>query len=90
MLSQSDLDKITRLAQKHNVEIVLLFGSAIEHPPDETNDIDLGVRGLAPGTFFQFYGELMRLLDKPVDLIDLSKDSPFVDHVLSKGVRIYG
>jgi len=40
--------------------------------------------------FFKFYGELYKLLSKPVDLIDLSTRSLFNDLVEENGVRIYG
>ena len=39
----------------------------------ETNDIDIGVKGIEPRLFFKFYEELYKYLPKPVDLVDLSK-----------------
>ncbi|GAG78954.1 unnamed protein product, partial [marine sediment metagenome] len=53
-------------------------------------DIDLAVKGIMPKLFFKFYGELMRNLSKPVDLVDLSKKSLFNQIVEGKGIKIYG
>ena len=76
------------LADKYNVSSIVLFGtSAIS---TAYNDIDIGVTGLAPNLFFKFYGELMRYLSKPVDLVDLTLDSLFNRVVKEKGVIIYG
>jgi hypothetical protein len=43
-----------------------------------------------PNVFFKFYGELMRNLSKPVDLVDLSGKSLFNQIIGEKGVKIYG
>jgi len=56
----------------------------------EYNDIDLAVKGIKPEVFFKFYGELLRSLSKPVDLVDLSKKSLFNQIIEEKGVKIYG
>jgi hypothetical protein len=54
------------------------------------NDIDLAVEGIRPNVFFKFYGELLRSLSKPVDLVDLSRKSLFNRIIEEKGVKIYG
>jgi hypothetical protein len=56
---------------------------------DQPQDIDLGVKGIAP-ELFKFYGELLRQLPRPVDLVDLSVRSMFNRLVEEKGIRIYG
>ena len=89
MISNKDKDTIVKLAKKYNVSTVFLFGSAIK-PSEESNDIDLGVKGIEPRLFFKFYAELYKLLSKPVDLVDLSKKSRFNDLVEEMGLKIYG
>lgn len=54
---------------------------------DESNDIDIGVKGIEPGLFFSFYAELFKNLSKPVDL---PKKSLFVELVEEAGIKIYG
>ena len=89
MITKEDKDTIIRCAKRYNVESVILFGSSTRDDI-ESNDIDIGVKGIEPRLFFKFYAELFRRLPKPVDLVDLSKKSLFNDLVEETGVRIYG
>ncbi len=77
MLTPTEKEIIIRCAKKHGVSQVTLFGSMLEEGRD-ARDIDLGVRGLVPERFFKFWGELLRELGRPVDVVDLSEESKFV------------
>jgi len=88
MITENDKNAIVKLAKKYKVSTIFLFGSAIK-PSEESNDIDLGVKGIEPRLFFKFYAELFKQLSKPVNLIDLSTRSLFNDLVEENGVRIY-
>ncbi len=89
MLTENDKNIIIRYAKKYNVSYVVLFGSSTIKDK-ESNDIDIGVKGIEPRLFFKFYADLFKKLSKPVDLIDLSKKTLFNDLVEENGVRIYG
>ena len=89
MIAEEDKDMIIRCAKRYNVESIILFGSSTRDDI-ESNDIDIGVKGIDPRLFFKFYAELFQRLSKPVDLVDLSKKSLFTDLVEETGVRIYG
>jgi predicted nucleotidyltransferase len=89
MLTKKEKEKIISCAKKFKVSALYLFGSTLENSP-EAQDIDLGVKGIAPELFFKFYGELLRNLSKRVDLVDLSKKCLFNDLVEERGVKIYG
>jgi len=89
MLSDSDKTIILGCAQKYNVAAVYLFGSSL-NPNAPARDIDLGVKGVKPAVFFKFYGELMRKLSKPVDVVDLSHKTLFNKLVEKRGEKIYG
>ena len=89
MITEEDKDTIMRCAKRYDVESVILFGSSTRDDI-ESNDIDIGVKGIEPRLFFKFYAELFRRLSKPVDLVDISKKSLFTDLVEETGVRIYG
>ena len=88
MISEREREIIIQYAKKYKISLLLLFGSAADS--NEYNDIDLAVRGLKPELFFKFYGELLRTLDKPVDLIDLSDESLFNRIIEERGVKIFG
>ncbi|MBN2488298.1 MAG: nucleotidyltransferase domain-containing protein [Methanosarcinaceae archaeon] len=89
MISEKDKKIIIRCAKKYNAASVILFGSSVTDDK-ESNDIDIGVKGIEPGLFFKFYAEVFKNLSKSVDLVDLSKKSLFNDLVEEDGVKIYG
>lgn len=89
MINEDDKEVIIQYAKKYNVSSVYLFGSSLDDY-NKANDIDLAIKGISPKLFFKFYGELLRNLSKPVDLIDLSKKSLFNQIIEEKGVKIYG
>jgi len=88
MISEQDKATIVDIAGRYGVGGVLLFGSSAD-PKRKANDIDLAVEGVAPERFFDFYGELLFSLSKPVDLIDLSNDTKFNKLIYREGVRLY-
>jgi len=90
MLTEKEKKTIVSCAKKYNVSSLYLFGSALEDDNTKAQDIDLGVKGIAPELFFKFYGELLRNLSKRVDLVDLSKKCLFNELVKKRGVKIYG
>ena len=89
MLNEKDKEIIIQYAKKYQVSSVYLFGSSLDKT-GEPRDIDLAVKGILPRLFFKFYGELIRSLSKPVDLVDLSKKTLFTQIVEEKGLKIYG
>ena len=89
MLTEHEKDVILSCARKYRVSSILLFGSSTE-VGREPQDIDLAVRGIDKRLFFKFYAELVKNLDRPVDLVDLSHKSLFNDIVEETGVKLYG
>ena len=89
MVTEQEKEIILRCAREYSASSVLLFGSSIEDGQD-ANDIDLGVKGIEQKLFFKFYAKLVKLLSRPVDLVDLTQKSLFNDMVEEAGVKIYG
>jgi uncharacterized protein len=89
MISDHEKQAILGVCEKYHVEKVLLFGSS-QIPNVEANDIDLAVEGVADKDFFSFYADLMFAVEKPVDLIDLKRDSKFNRLIKQTGTVIYG
>ena len=76
MMSKRDKEIITWCTKKYVASPIqnYLFWSSLDSD-SEPNDIDLVVEGIRPEFFLKFYGELLRNLSKPVDLVDLSRKS---------------
>lgn len=87
MISVNNRDIIQGIARKYNVTRVVLFGSSLSDSV-ESHDIDIAVEGLADRDYFSFYGELLQHLSKPVDVVDLSKKSKFVDMIEKEGILL--
>jgi len=88
MIAEDQKEIILRLAREYGVDEIILFGSCLD-PTARAHDVDLGVKGIDPGRFFRFYGELVKHLSQPVDLVDLSRQSLFNDLIEETGLRIY-
>jgi len=88
MISERDKTTILKYAKKYNLREVILFGSSIERK--DANDIDIGIKGIKPGLFFDFYGELLLLLSRRVDIVNLDKKNPFNKLVEKEGIKLYG
>jgi predicted nucleotidyltransferase len=89
MIAETDHYVIQTLCQKYGAKRALLFGSSLD-PRREARDIDLAVEGVAAGDFFAFCGELICALSKPVDVVDLTGRSKFLDLIRRDGVPVYG
>lgn len=88
MITRREKLIISRAASRYRIKRVFLFGSSITKK--RGRDIDLAVEGLRPKDFFKFYGDLLFSLSRPVDVIDLSKDSKFNRLVRRESLAIYG
>lgn len=89
MISENDKTKIQDIAKQYNVKKIILFGSSCD-PSKESNDIDLAVEGIPHSQFFKFYSDLIFNLSKPVDIIDLTKNSRFNKIISTEGILLYG
>ena len=61
MISEKDKEIIIKYAKKYKVTSIILFGSSTKKDK-EFNDIDIGVKGIEPRLFFDFYAELFKNL----------------------------
>ena len=90
MIPKDELDKAVGIAKKYRVGELYLIGSALYKEPEDVRDYDFAVRDVPVGRFFKFYGELLRVMSKNVDLIDLSgKMTKFKNIIVKEGKLIY-
>jgi len=88
MITEKDKKTIQDIARKYNASRILLFGSSLSDTA-ESRDIDLAIEGVADKDYYAFYGELLYALSKPVDIVDLSRKTKFIELVLKEGVTLY-
>ena len=88
MITDTDKKIIEQMARKYHAKRVVLFGSSLSST-QEYRDIDIAVEGIEGKDFYTFYGELLCALSKPVDVIDLSKKTRFIELILREGIPLY-
>jgi len=89
MIEEKDRKTIEEVSKKYNIRRVLLFGSSLDCKK-ESRDIDIAIEGISAKDFFDYYGELMLKLSKPVDVVELLGGSKFIKLILQEGVLLYG
>jgi len=91
LLRPESIACIKLMAKQFGAEKVLLFGSCLEVPEEEANDIDLVVYGLDPVAHWKMTAEMAwpdELNGKRVDLIRAEDNLPIMVFA-SEGVPIY-
>lgn len=86
MLTNTEKEIIKQCARKYHVTRILLFGSSLRERA--ANDIDLAVKGINPGLFFEFYADLFKLLPRKVDLVDLDSADKYLARRIIEGGRV--
>ena len=90
MIADKDRQLIRDLARAHSVTRVLLFGSSVSGSnEDDAKDIDIAIEGIDDAKFYEFCGDLTIALSKPVDVVDISRESKFSRLIGKEGVEIY-
>ena len=87
-VSQEQINTAVELAQKYGASKLLIFGSALTNPED-ANDLNLGVAGIAGMKFFEYAGKLEYMTNLQVDIVDISLENQFVNHIKKVGKMLY-
>lgn len=90
MIPEDELEKAVEIAREYDIGKLYLIGSSLNKDSENANDYDFAVNDVPQGDFFKFYGKLLRVLSKNVDLIDLSGElTKFKAIILKEGKLIY-
>ncbi len=72
------------MQKKYKLRKVILFGSSKDKA--DARDIDIGVAGISPDVFFDFFWEIYRDISKPIDIIDLNNPNTFTKLIEKDGI----
>lgn len=89
MITEKDKIIIQEISKKYHTKRILLFGSSLDKKR-RSNDIDIAVEGVSPKELFKYYGDLLLQLSKPIDVIDLSGSSKFINLIKQEGKLLVG
>jgi len=82
---QDDIKKAVNLLKNEGCGTVFLFGSMVTGKIHAHSDIDIGISGLPPKSFFRVYANLDKALTNNVDLVDFDLRRDFYAHLDSLG-----
>lgn len=87
MISNEIIQKIIEKSKIYDAKKVIIFGSALIDY-ESSNDLDIACD--MPGlNMFLFADELERSINKPVDIMPISKNDPFMKIVNKYGNVVY-
>ena len=82
---QKDVEIATKLLKNEGCQSVYLFGSLVTGKIHENSDIDIGIKGLPGGRFFNVYAKVEKNLSHNLDLVDFDANYKFYDLLSSLG-----
>ena len=74
---RQDIKNATNLLKNEGCEAVFLFGSLVTGKIHDNSDIDIGIKGLPKGKFFEVYSRLYFDMENNIDLVDFDMNSDF-------------
>jgi predicted nucleotidyltransferase len=74
---RQDIETATNLLKKEGCKEIFLFGSLITGKIHDDTDIDIGIKGLPKGKFFEVYSRLYFDIENKVDLVDFDTNTDF-------------
>lgn len=72
-----DVENAANLLKREGCEAVYLFGSLVTGKMRDGSDIDIGIKGLPKGKYFEVYSRLYFDIDNKIDLVDFDKNPDF-------------
>ncbi len=82
------IERCVAAAQTFGAKRLILFGSALDEP-ETARDVDLACEGVEGWDVFRLGARLEEELGVEVDLVPLSPDDKFSQHVARRGRVIY-
>ena len=74
---RKDIESATNLLKTEGCESVFLFGSLVTGKITDDSDIDIGIKGLPEGKFFDVYSRLYFDFETKIDLVDFDTNNEF-------------
>jgi predicted nucleotidyltransferase len=74
---RKDIEIATNLLKDEGYQSIFLFGSLVTGKIHDDSDIDIGIKGLPKGKFFDIYSRLYFDIENKIDLVDFDLNSDF-------------
>jgi predicted nucleotidyltransferase len=82
---RKDIEIATNLLKDAGCRSIYLFGSLVTGKSHAESDIDIGIKGLPVGKFFETCAKVYFAIDNNVDIIDFDSNADFYSLLNNQG-----
>jgi predicted nucleotidyltransferase len=74
---QKDIEAATNILKNEGCKSIYLFGSLVTGKNRDGSDIDIGIKGLPKGKFFEVCSKVYFTVDNDIDIVDFDHNEDF-------------
>ena len=74
---RQDIEKATSILKNEGCQSVYLFGSLVTGKNHDDSDIDIGIKGLPKGKFFETCSKVYFAIENEIDIVDFDNNEDF-------------
>ena len=82
---QKDIDLASKLLKKEGCQSIYLFGSLVTGKNHGRSDIDIGIKGLPKGKYFEICATVYFAVDNDIDIVDFDSNPDFFNLLNRQG-----
>jgi len=74
---RKDIELATNLLKSEGCQSIYLFGSLVTGKSHDGSDIDIGIKGLPKGKYFETCAKVYFAIDNNIDIVDFDNNADF-------------
>jgi predicted nucleotidyltransferase len=82
---QKDIEIAMNLLKNEGCQSIYLFGSLVTGKSHDESDIDIGIKGLPKGKFFETCAKVYFAIDNDIDIVDFDTNTDFYNLLNRQG-----
>ena len=82
---QKDIEIAKNLLKEEGCQSIYLFGSLVTGKNHDKSDIDIGIKGLPKGKFFETCARVYFAMDNDIDIVDFDNNLDFFALLIRQG-----
>ncbi|MDR0719556.1 MAG: nucleotidyltransferase domain-containing protein [Treponema sp.] len=82
---RKDIETAINLLKSEGCQSIYLFGSLVTGKSHDESDIDIGIKGLPKGKFFETCARVYFAMDNDIDIVDFDNNAGFFDLLYRQG-----
>ncbi|MDR2767110.1 MAG: nucleotidyltransferase domain-containing protein [Treponema sp.] len=82
---RQDIETATNLLKSEGCQSIYLFGSLATGKSHDNSDIDIGIKGLPKGKFFETCAKVYFAMDNDIDIVDFDNNTDFYNLLNRQG-----